>query len=119
MHCILACLCTYRDAFYKDLKYQIKRGDIKIPDNKKSTVGAKLAQADFGDLDVASDSTCNSAAFVYPPYYTEAEWNDGIAYLISKEHKKLRGLFSIVATLIGSHPGHFLLCNVYVFLCAV
>lgn len=92
-----------RDAFYKDLKYQIKRGDIKIPDGKKSTVGAKLAQADFGDLDVASDqSTSNSPSLVYPPYYTEAEWNDGIAYLISKEHKKLKGIIVVVHGLIDT-----------------
>ena len=78
-----------REAFYKDLKYQVKRGDIRIPDSKKSAVGAQLAQAEFGDFEQTSDL---SKTFVYPPYYPEQEWNDGIAYLIAKEHKRLKGL---------------------------
>ena len=80
-----------REAFYKDLKYQIKRGDIRIPDRKKSTIGAELAQAEFGDVQVASDLSKSLPTFVYPPCYPEQEWNDGIAYLIAKEHKRLKG----------------------------
>lgn len=73
--------------FYKDLKYQIKRGDIQVPDGKKSGIGALLAQAEFGDI----EKTESSPMFVYPPYFPEQQWNDGISYQIAKEHKRLKG----------------------------
>ena len=76
-----------RDAFYKDLKYQIRRGEIQVPDGKKSGIGALLAQVEFGDI----EKTESSPMFVYPPYFPEQQWNDGISYQIAKEHKKLKG----------------------------
>ena len=77
-------ICTSRDAFYKDLKYQLKRGDVKVPDGKKSGIGALLAQAEFGDIERAP-------TFVYPPYFPVQQWKDGISHSIAVEHRKLKG----------------------------
>ena len=98
------------------MKYQIKRGDIKIPDGRKSGIGALLAQAEFGDI----EKTESSPMFVYPPYFPEQQWNDGISYLIAKEHKRLKGnliiglkcSLSLSFSLLGPSQSPFGVCNV-------
>lgn len=67
-----------------DLKCQIRRGDIHIPNPKKGIIGAHIAQAEMGDI--LSSST---NAMVYPPYFSN--WNSGISHIIRKEHSKLKG----------------------------
>ena len=84
-NCLYITFCS--TAFFKELKYQIKRGDIHIPDRKKCIIGAHIAQVDFGDY---QDNFNRSLNVVYPQYFPE--WTDGIAHLIAKEHKKLRGI---------------------------
>lgn len=78
-----------RDAFFKDLKFQIKRGDLRVPNHKKSIIGAAIAQAEFGDV-------VETSGVVYPAFYPEPQWNTGIAHIIAKEHKKLKGRLASV-----------------------
>lgn len=66
-----------------DLKYQIARGDIQVPNPKKSIIGAHIAQAEMGDI-------LDSNGMVYPPYFPN--WDSGISHIIRKEHRKLRGI---------------------------
>ena len=66
-----------------DLKHQIKRGDVHIPNAKNGTIGALLAQAEMGDF-------IESKGMVYPPFFPN--WNSGIAHIIRKEHFKLKGI---------------------------
>lgn len=81
----MASCFVHREAFFIDLKCQIKRGDIHIPNSKKGLIGARIAQVEMGN---ASDSTTTPT--VYPPYFPN--WNSGIAHIIGKEHKKLKGI---------------------------
>ena len=53
----------------------------------KPTVGALTAQVEIGSYVEVQQ---RSPALVYPTYFPE--WNEGIAYSISKEHKKLIGI---------------------------
>lgn len=77
-------ILLHRQAFFTDLKCQIRRGDIHIPNYNKPSIGARLAQAEMGDID-------ESQGMLYPPYFPS--WNSGIAHIIRKEHKKLKGTF--------------------------
>lgn len=76
----------HREAFFKDLKWQIKSGQIDVPDSKKSEMGAYIAQVDFGDRIV---TPVQSLCVNYPAYFPN--WNGGLAHIIAKEHNKLRG----------------------------
>ena len=73
-------------AFFKALRYQIQQGEIHIPDRKKSMIGAYIAQTEIGDY---QESFNHTPSVVNPQYFPE--WTGGIAHLIAKEHKKLRG----------------------------
>ena len=75
-------LSACSDAFFMDLKYQIARGDILIPNPKKAVIGAHIAQTEMGDF-------CESSGVVYPPYFPT--WDSGISHIIRKEHRKLKG----------------------------
>ena len=72
------------------MAYQIKRGDIHVPNSKKAIIGARIAQVELGDLK-------ESQGMLYPPYFPN--WNSGIAHIIRKEHKKLKGIVVIVLDL--------------------
>ena len=93
------CLYICSTAFFKALKCQIRRGEISIPDRKKSAIGAHIAQVDFGDYQDNLNHTLN---VVYPKYFPD--WTDGIAHLIAKEHKKLRGIDAHVMFCPASLP---------------
>ena len=75
-----------RMAFFKDLKHQIQRGQLSVPEEVKKTVGALTAQIEIGDY---RETHPHAPALIYPAYFPD--WNDGVAFNISKEHKKLRG----------------------------
>ena len=83
----------YREAFFKDLKFQIKRGDLRVPNHKKSIIGATIAQVEFGDKIEPSDNgaTNLTPCVAYPAFFPEPEWNTGIAHIIAKEHTKMIG----------------------------
>ncbi len=70
------------EAYFLDLRQQIKRGDIHVPNTKKAIIGARIAQAELGDLN-------EPQGMLYSPYFPN--WNSGIAHIIRKEHKKLKG----------------------------
>ena len=77
---------TYRQAFFTDLRYRIQRGMLAVPHDVKPAVGALTAQVEIGSYKEAQP---RSPALVYPAYFPD--WSEGIAYSISKEHKKLIG----------------------------
>lgn len=83
------------EAFFKDLKWQIKSGQIDVPDSKKSEMGAYIAQVDFGDRIV---TPVQSLCVNYPAYFPN--WNGGLAHIIAKEHNKLRGVSKFDAMLV-------------------
>ena len=85
-HPLLHSYCDFRDHFFMDLKHQIKRGDIHIPNPKLGIVGAHIAQVEMGDILCSATSPT-----VYPPYFSN--WNSGISHIIRKEHTKLKGNF--------------------------
>lgn len=72
-----------------ELKYQISRGDIQIPNPKKALIGAHIAQTEMGDF-------LEQGGMVYPPYFPI--WDSGISHIIRKEHRKLKGK-SLIAPL--------------------
>ena len=80
-----------------DLKSQIKRGDIHVPNAKKALIGARIAQAEIGDI-------IDRSGMVYPPYFTR--WNSGIAHIIAKEHQKLKGMDLLQISLREPHFWH-------------
>lgn len=80
-------------AFYKDLKYQLTRGDIRVPDHKMAVVAACMAQVELGD----SSPRCTSGT-AYPAYFPG--WNGAVAHATGKEHEKLKGIRSYHVLLI-------------------
>lgn len=76
-----------KQAFYRDLKHRIQRGKLTVSKDLRPIIGALTAQVELGNY---SESQPRSQALVYPPYFPD--WSEGIAYQISREHKKLTGL---------------------------
>lgn len=54
-------------------------------------IGAYIAQTEIGDY---QESFNHTPSVVYPQYFPE--WTGGIAHLIAKEHKKLRGDLAVI-----------------------
>jgi len=89
-----AIILYYSEAFYKDLKSQLRHGLTRIPDRRKPLVGAAIAQAEFGDYKEHNSASSNAQSstaggLVYPEYFPN--WSNGDPHLIAKEHKKLKG----------------------------
>ena len=80
-----------------ELKYQILRGDIHVPNTKKAVIGAHIAQVEMGDF-------LEPNVMVYPPYFPN--WDSGISHIIRKEHSKLKGIktYSHIKAFWGDDP---------------
>ena len=65
-----------------------------MSDSRKALIGARIAQAEFGDIQ--EHNTTNNAGqtsaggFVYPKYFPT--WSEGDAFRVAKEHRKLKGI---------------------------
>ena len=75
-----------------------------VPRDLKPVVGALIAQAELGSY---RESRLHSQALVYPPYFPD--WSEGIAYQISREHKKLVGMMNCAIPLCVLFVRFFLL----------
>lgn len=88
--CLLCCtlyiLTLFREAFYKDVKFQLFHGLTFVHDSRKAIIGARIAQAEFGDF---KERNTSSMGLVYPRYFPN--WSEGDALHIAKEHMKLKG----------------------------
>ena len=95
-----------RQAFFTDLKHRVQRGRIPIPRDLRPSIGALTAQVEIGSY---KETLPRSQALVYPPYFPE--WGEGIAYQISREHKKLSGEWAyVVAVFVGKRICRCIMC---------
>ena len=68
------------------MKFHLKEGYIVIPESKMIVIGAYIAQVEMGDLE---ETAAGMPKMTYPPYFPQ--WNQGVAHLTAKEHRKLKG----------------------------
>lgn len=85
-HYVITVLVTlYREAFYKDTKFQIREETILVPEARKGIIGACLAQVEFGDQRL---SPAGIPIIDYPAYFPK--WQ-GSLHTVVNEHQKMRG----------------------------